>query len=52
MGEEIPPTTYKRILNVLVKNGLLKIIHESSGRKPAIYAFSELINIAEGKTVI
>ena len=51
MGVEITPTTSKRILNVLLKNGVLKIIRESSGRKPAIYVFPELINTAEGKEV-
>jgi Fic family protein len=51
MGEEIPATTSKRILNVLLESKVLKIIRESSGRKPAIYAFPELINIAEGKAV-
>jgi len=51
MGVEITPSTSKRILNVLLENGILKIIRESSGRKPAIYAFPELINTAEGKEV-
>ena len=51
MGVAITPTTSKRILSVLLKNGVLKIIRESSGRKPAIYAFPELINTAEGKKV-
>ena len=51
MGVEITPSTSKRILNVLLENGILKIIRESSGRKPAIYVFPELINTAEGKEV-
>ncbi len=51
MGEEIPATTAKRILNTLTENEVLKIVRESSGRKPAIYAFPELINTAEGKEV-
>jgi hypothetical protein len=33
-GEEIPATTSKRILIILLKNEVLKIVRESSGRKP------------------
>jgi len=49
MGEEISATTSKRILNILLENEVLIIVRESSGRKPAIYDFPELINTAEGK---
>jgi len=51
MGVEIPATTSKRILNILLEKEVLKIVRESSGRKPSIYAFHELINTAEGKAV-
>lgn len=50
MGD-IPSTSAKRILNILRKNHVLTTMRESSGRKPAIYAFPELINTAEGKKV-
>jgi Fic family protein len=40
-----------RILRNLVKEGLLHIVREGSGRRAAIYAFPELINIVEGEDV-
>ncbi|NOX32630.1 MAG: Fic family protein [Deltaproteobacteria bacterium] len=49
--DEIPAPTAKRILAVLRQNNLLTTLREASGRRPAIYAFSELINTAEGKKV-
>jgi hypothetical protein len=30
-------------------DGVLKSLRESSGRRPAVYAFRELLNIAEGR---
>ena len=45
--KEIPSPTAKRILVVLRDNGILTTFYESSGRRPAIYAFPELINIVE-----
>ncbi|GBC64140.1 Fic family protein [Desulfonema ishimotonii] len=48
---EIPPPTAKRILSVLRNNGVLEMIRESRGRRPAVYVFTELLNIAEGKAV-
>jgi Fic family protein len=47
----IPAPTARRILNLLHDNGLLKEIRTASGRRPAIFAFPELLNIAEGRTV-
>jgi Fic family protein len=49
--DTIPTPTAKRILSVLRENNILTTLRESSGRKPAIYAFSELMNIAEGSTI-
>ena len=43
--------TARRITNILVENKLLSVWRESSGRQPAIFAFTELLNIAEGKSV-
>ena len=50
--EEIPTPTAKRILTTLRDNGLFTVLRESSGRTPATYAFTELINIAEGKEIL
>jgi len=48
---DIPTPTAKRILNVLRENKLLLTIRSASGRRSAIYAFSELINTAEGHDI-
>lgn len=43
----------RRILTPLSdKDGLLTLIREGSGRRPAVYAFSELLNITEGRVVL
>ena len=47
----IPVPTAKRILAVLRENEILKTLREASGRRPAVYAFSELLNVAEGRSV-
>ena len=47
----IPAPTARRILDALrdKKDGeILKILIEASGRRPAVYIFSKLLNIAEG----
>ena len=44
----IPDPTAKRILGVLKNENVLKTLHEGSGRRAAIIAFIELLNIAEG----
>lgn len=43
--------TANNMLRQLETNGLITKIREGSGRTPAIYAFPQLINIAEGKPV-
>jgi len=40
------------MLSELKKDGILKTIRPSSGRRAEILAFAELINLAEGKKVI
>ena len=40
------------MLSALKKDGILKTIRASSGRRSEILAFAELINLAEGKKVI
>ncbi len=47
----IPDGSAKRILKILRDGGLVKTIRESSGRKPALLLFAELLNIAEGRAV-
>lgn len=49
---EIPTPTAKRILAILRDNGIFTVLREPSGRQAAIYAFPELINIAEGRDVL
>ncbi len=48
---KIPAPTARRILGVLTKSRLLKTLRKSRGRRPAIFAFSELLNITEGRVV-
>lgn len=49
--QDIPTPTAKRILAVLRENDILKTLQEPSGSRPAVYAFSQLLNIAEGKPI-
>lgn len=44
----IPAPTARRILSVFSEYGVLTTVRPSSGRRPATYAFRELLNIAEG----
>ncbi len=47
----IPPATVRRILNVLRNKEtgeILKTLIEPSGRRPAVFIFARLLNIAEG----
>lgn len=45
----IPGPTARRIVRVLRENGMLREMRPPSGRRAAILAFSELLNIAEGE---
>ena len=45
---EIPKPTANRILTLLKDEKILLPIEEGRGRRPGIYAFRELLNIAEG----
>lgn len=47
----IPAPTAQRIVRVVRNAGLLKELRPASGRRGAILAFPELLNIAEGRTV-
>lgn len=48
---KIPEQTARKILRQ-VKDELLLEVRPRSGRRPALYAYSELLNIAEGRTSI
>lgn len=45
---DIPKPTANRILTLLRDEGLLRTIQEGRGRRPGIYAFRDLLNVAEG----
>ena len=47
----IPRPTALRIVQVLRDEGILRTVREGAGRRPAIYAFPALLNIAEGREV-
>ena len=46
---DVPEPTAKRILRLVRDNGLLREIRASRGRRPAVLAFPELLNICEGR---
>jgi Fic family protein len=48
---DIPRPTANRILRLVREQGLLVELQPASGRRAAILAFSELLNIAEGRDV-
>lgn len=48
----IPAPTAKRILALLRDDGLLFTLREGSGRRSGIYAFRELLNLAEGRSIL
>jgi Fic family protein len=48
-GSGIPKPTANRIIREVREAGLLRELRPASGRRPAILAFSELLNIAEGE---
>lgn len=47
----IPKPTAARILALLRRRGVLVTLREGRGRRAGIYAFRELLNVAEGKDV-
>lgn len=51
-GSSIPRPTALRFLAVLRDAGILQCLQEGAGRRPAIYAFPNLLNIAEGRPVL
>lgn len=51
-GSGIPRQSALRILPVLRGAEVLRAVREGAGRRAAIYAFPELLNIAEGRRVL
>ncbi len=47
----MPSASAIRTLRILRQEGVFRILRESSGRRPAILAFRELLNIVEGHEV-
>jgi len=47
----IPAPSARRIVQKMRDSGILKVLEEASGRKAGVYAFAELLNIAEGKVL-
>jgi Fic family protein len=48
---DVPGPSARKILKILRENAFFKILRETKGRYPAILAFRELLNIAEGRQV-
>lgn len=51
MESDIPKSTANRILKTMRDNGLFRVLRPAEGRKSAVLAFRELLNIAEGREV-
>jgi len=51
-SSEIPKPTASRILAALRSGGLIRTVQEAKGRRPGIYAFLDLLNVAEGRPVL
>ena len=49
---QIPQPTALLALRKLREAGILKTLREKSGRRPAVMAFAELLNLAEGRKVL
>ena len=49
---QIPKPTAANIIKKLREAGILTVLREASGSRPAILAFSELVNQAEGRKVL
>lgn len=47
--EKVPGPAARRILNALRDDGVLRTVLPASGRRPAIFVFDELLDIAEGR---
>ena len=48
---QIPSPSARRLLNQLHKDGILKQLRPGQGRRPAVFAFADILNITEGYPV-
>lgn len=48
----IPKPTVQSLVAKLLETGVIITLRPGSGRRPAIYAFAELINVAEGREIV
>ncbi len=48
-GSEIPGPTARRVLNALVDREVLSVFRVSGGRRPAIFIFQDVLDVAEGR---
>jgi len=46
---KIPAPSARRILKVLIEAGIIQTIKEGRGSRPALLAFGDLLNVAEGR---
>jgi Fic family protein len=51
-GSDVPPPTGRRMLALLAESDLIRVIRPGRGRRPTVFAFAELVNIAEGRKLI
>ena len=51
-GTGAAPRTARRILDVLCENGILRVVLPGAGRRTAVLAFPDLLNIAEGEKTV
>lgn len=47
----IPSPTAKRLLAIFREQGMFKVLGEGRGRRPSVFAFRRLLNLAEGREV-
>ena len=50
-GTSIPERTARRLLDLLCKGNVLKVVAPNRGRRTAVLAFPDLLNLAEGSKV-
>lgn len=48
---DIPEATARRLLKMLATEEIIKPVSKGAGRRPTLYRFPELLNIAEGADV-
>lgn len=46
---EIPDATARRVLNALVDHEVLSVFRVGTGRRPAIFVFQDVLDVAEGR---